>query len=281
MEKNSDEVVQHFFYHTSGVDVEGKKPAVDAPVSEKEVRKDAREALDHLRTLFQLLLTNSEVRKLLSDLQLIGRAMFADAASTVADRARPPQEALDQVDEATPTNKFAESPSPKRKTVPTDSKPKTEVAVSATGPPPGSPVSDAIRDSTNETSSAPAKKTFRSRFQGLANRVPDKHKERANTELENSKQYLKEQFPKERRDQFVYRLKKVRTSMIDLACKYKPKPGFPGRRRMPISPIISRVTFLVPVSAGDILRSWQARCFNWCQSDFVPLYRPYAHPSRV
>lgn len=208
-EKNADEVVQQFFYHTSSVDVDAKKPAVDSPVSEKEVRKDAREALGHLRTLFQLLVTNSEARKLLSDIQLVGRGMFADAASTVAERTRPPQEALEQVDDATPASKFVESPEQ-------NSGPLTlvrEVAVNATIPPPGPPVMDAARESAVEGNTNPAKKTLKSRFQGFTNRVPDKHKDRANAELENSKQYLKEQFPKERRDQFVYRLKKVGDSV--------------------------------------------------------------------
>lgn len=75
-EKNADEVVQQFFYHTSGAQLQGAS-AVDAPISEQEARKDGEEgqlhytnqmrtkysqfilALQHLRTLLHLLLTNS------------------------------------------------------------------------------------------------------------------------------------------------------------------------------------------------------------------------------
>jgi hypothetical protein len=67
------------------------------------------------------------------------------------------------------------------------------------------PATTAAMDGTTE----PAKKSFGSRFRNFTNRVPDKHKERANAEMESGRKYIKEQFPKERRDQFVYRLKKV------------------------------------------------------------------------
>ena len=149
---------------------------------------------------------------MLSDFRLIGRGIFADAAQNIADRARPPEEDLQQVDEATPTHKFDEQP----ENVDLSASRLKEAAVQNTGvspeavkPSDAPSTSEATTAAAKERSTTPVKKTFASRFKSVSQRVPDEHKERAKAELENGKQYFREQFPKERRDQFVYRLKKV------------------------------------------------------------------------
>lgn len=151
---------------------------------------------------------------MLTDFRLIGQSIVADAASNVADRVRPASEDLDRVDEATPTHKFEDDP----ENVDLSKSGLKDAAINATGLPPDTkkaviddqpPLKETVNGAADQGDSAPVKKSFMSRFQALSSRVPDKHKQRANDELENGKQYLKDQFPKERRDQFVYRLKKV------------------------------------------------------------------------
>ena len=63
-------------------------------------------AVRHLRTILSLVLTNSEVRKLLSDFSLIGRDLLARGASKAADSLRPDQEALAHVDDSAPQDQF-------------------------------------------------------------------------------------------------------------------------------------------------------------------------------
>jgi Family of unknown function (DUF5923) len=63
-------------------------------------------AVEHLRTLLSLILTNRETRKLLSDVCLIGRDLFARSPAEVIDTARPDPDALARVDEAGPSNKW-------------------------------------------------------------------------------------------------------------------------------------------------------------------------------
>lgn len=53
------------------------------------------------------MLTNSEVRKLLSDFSLIGRDLLARGVSKVATSLRPDPEALAHVDESAPNDQFA------------------------------------------------------------------------------------------------------------------------------------------------------------------------------
>lgn len=61
--------------------------SIETGVSRREARKDTRVALDNLRALANLLLSNGEFRGLISDSILFARDIFADAASAVADRA--------------------------------------------------------------------------------------------------------------------------------------------------------------------------------------------------
>lgn len=58
--------------------------------------------MEHLRTVFTLIATNTEIRKLLTDSKVIGQDLFADAASKAADLARPNEEKLAKIDESAP-----------------------------------------------------------------------------------------------------------------------------------------------------------------------------------
>lgn len=63
-------------------------------------------AARHLRTLFDLILTNSEVRKLLSDFSLIGRDLLSTGLSKAAGSLKPTEEELEHVDRAAPQDQF-------------------------------------------------------------------------------------------------------------------------------------------------------------------------------
>ncbi|WVR07478.1 hypothetical protein IAU60_004520 [Kwoniella sp. DSM 27419] len=54
-----------------------------------------------------------------------------------------------------------------------------------------------------------AKGQAREKGNQLLNKIPDEHRERAANAMQDTKQFFKEQLPEERRDQFIYRLKKV------------------------------------------------------------------------
>jgi hypothetical protein len=70
-------------------------------------RRDA--AARHLRTLGELIATNSEVRKILSDFSVIGRDILARTASHAAESVRPEQDALTKVDRPAPLDQFEAS----------------------------------------------------------------------------------------------------------------------------------------------------------------------------
>lgn len=107
-QKNADEVLQQFIYHTSSQQFRDRAvkntkdaaPDSGALPGKDDATRDGQQAVQHLRTLAQLLLTNSEARKLLQDFTLIGRDMFARGASNLAERARPDAERMAKVDDA-------------------------------------------------------------------------------------------------------------------------------------------------------------------------------------
>jgi len=63
-------------------------------------------AVKHLRTLLTLILTNSEVRKLLSDFSVIGRDLLSRGASKLAVAIAPSDEQLRNVDQSAPHDQF-------------------------------------------------------------------------------------------------------------------------------------------------------------------------------
>ncbi|TIB69078.1 hypothetical protein E3Q08_03579 [Wallemia mellicola] len=102
-EKNKDEKIQEFLYKTRQADYSKGKPDEIVPGFTKDGSKEeGQKALEHLRTVFTLIATNSEVRKLLSDSKIIGQDLFADAASKAAKVARPNEEKLAKIDESAP-----------------------------------------------------------------------------------------------------------------------------------------------------------------------------------
>ena len=107
-EKNADELLQNFVWHTRQTDTgrAKKDPNEVLPVGQDKVQNDANVAAQHLRTLATLIITNGEARKLIADFGVIGRDLLARGAGKVAEMARPDEDALRRVDEPGPDHHF-------------------------------------------------------------------------------------------------------------------------------------------------------------------------------
>lgn len=107
-EKNADELFQNFIWHTrdTNFDQAKKNPSELVPVDKEKAKSDGKQAAQHLRTILSLILTNAEVRKLLSDFSVIGRDLFARGAMKAAEAARPDEERLRTVDDSAPNDRF-------------------------------------------------------------------------------------------------------------------------------------------------------------------------------
>ncbi|KAM0790055.1 hypothetical protein ACM66B_005383 [Microbotryomycetes sp. NB124-2] len=248
-QKNADELVQNFLFHTRQVDYsKGNLKDITPGVTQDERERDAQQAVEHLRTLGKLIFTNSEARKLLKDFGVLGRDVLADAAVKVGDVARPGEDELARADEPAPSNqwvgpdgqihdhtqKVPDTGLAEKRAKAQEAKEKAKaerddmvnqaqghaqnVANAADqGQQQGAGVSDQARaeygaqagQDQGQAEADKAKETAQGKFNQLKAKIPQEHVDRANEQLDRAKEYAKDKFPEERRDRFIYRLKKV------------------------------------------------------------------------
>lgn len=189
-EKNANQEIQEFIHATVKADYKGST-GMSAPISQDEAKKDAETAGEAFRTLFKLFLRNGEARKLFNDLGLIGRDVFADAAQFTAGKIRPDEEKLASVDHPAPANEFHDD-------IPQALKPKSKEEKEA-----------AKLEVEADKKRAAANGDPNPELTAQVNRIPEEHKELIREHKDKTVNYLKENFPEERRDQFIYRLKKI------------------------------------------------------------------------
>ncbi|ORY35471.1 hypothetical protein BCR39DRAFT_460742 [Naematelia encephala] len=280
-EKNADELFQNAVWDSYAGDPSRAKQDGVVPVSKEDAKKDANQAAAHLRVLITLFLTNSEARKIVSDLGIIGRDLFATGAAKAADKARPDQNQLNQVDNEAPSKEWIgadgqkhganetpemqikgpggaevrynpkDSPSDAKVTDPNgnsrsagqayneaqqakeDAKSKAYSAKDQakgaaqdhaqdlqSSRDPNASYSEQKEqlkgrasekaDSANQNiDQDDAKNQARDKANQLKNKIPEEHRQRAQDAVNSAKDTVKDAFPEERRDQFIYRLKKV------------------------------------------------------------------------
>ena len=198
-------------------------------------------AAHHLRTLLTLIITNAEARKLFS---VVGRDLLARSADLV----RPSEEELSRVDKPILTHEPSVQEQKSTAELPLR---KEQIRDDSEGPKDGAgaakehmkgvgkDAAQAVMNgsvSTGEGSSATAgvgktseqvqdtdvgagkertKQGFKERVAGLKDRVPQHHREKAHGLFGRAKTFMDdEHFPKERKEQFIYRGKKVRFNCI-------------------------------------------------------------------
>ena len=81
-----------FQYNAATADIDVNANTA-SPLSQKEMSRDAQRAIESLRTIASLMVTNPEFRQLGSEAILLTRDIFADAASAAADQAKQAAEA--------------------------------------------------------------------------------------------------------------------------------------------------------------------------------------------
>lgn len=171
----------------------------------------------------RLILTNSEARKLLSDIQVIGRDLFARGAIKAAESVRPSESAIARVDDAAPADEWMgpkgtrHGPGQPVPEVVSDEQADRARGALDTGRR-GLGVKNDVAQQRDESptdvnvegeNGEVAKQSLKDRFMGLKEKFPQEHRDRASEQYDRGKQFLRDEFPEERRDQYIYRLKKV------------------------------------------------------------------------
>jgi hypothetical protein len=258
LSKNEGNLIQDFVWQTTQFDPKNVNTP-NAPVSKDAAKQDGDQALQGLRTLGQLLITNGQFRKLLSDATVLFRDMAGDAATNAAAKVRPSQEQLEKLDEPAQDNVWHEAPDFSKENFKNQAKgiysgnPKEDAKEIAsaginnaapgqqnqqgnfqqnnqqgaypqvtTGPETsnvpsssGMPAStDAARDAARQTDPQAGKNAAMQAAQSkLDNKIDPETKEnilQKNEEYRNkARNYLDKKMPQERKDQTIWRLKKM------------------------------------------------------------------------
>ncbi|KAG6298457.1 hypothetical protein E4U44_001100 [Claviceps purpurea] len=216
LSKNEGNLIQDFIWQTTQFDpngVQGPTP----PVNKDQAQRDGDEALQGLRTLGTLLITNGQFRKLLNDSVVIFRDMIGDAATNAAGKIRPSEDELSQVDSAAEDNTWHEKPDFS----------KENLQKQAKGVYGGDPTKDAkdVASATQEAAaphgsksdkvdSDAAQQTLKSSVQQKVDdnvdpETKEKIKQRNEDYRRKTKEYFNKKMPEERQEQIIFRLKKM------------------------------------------------------------------------
>ncbi|ORY77290.1 hypothetical protein BCR37DRAFT_351059 [Protomyces lactucae-debilis] len=225
--KNHDEQLQNFIWHSANLDVNASTPNV--PVSQSEAQRDGQKAVDGLKTLGTLMITNGQFRKLLSDAGILLQDMVADAGSKAVDKAanlperiRPDEEARNNLDEPAPDNQWHEKPDvqglkQQAKDGLDQAKEAARTARSVGQNAAQEAKQGAREGNDNQDSANRAADRAANANDALEKKDELKHdaKQKKAEAQDSTKQYLKEKVPEERRDAAIHRLKKMVVEIQD------------------------------------------------------------------
>ncbi|CAK7221553.1 hypothetical protein SCUCBS95973_004538 [Sporothrix curviconia] len=194
LSKNNGNLLQDFIWKTSHHDY-GSINTPGAPVSKDVAKQDGDRALEGIKTLGNLLITNGQFRKLLKDSSVLFRDILSDSAEKATSAVRPSDEALAQIDEPAPDHTWHDAPNLSK----SDLKNRAQALYKSNktdgtelGTAGGSvPVADSQR--VDELQGEVA---------GTADKKSAEYRDRV-------KSYLRSKMPQERRDQVIWRLKKM------------------------------------------------------------------------
>jgi len=198
LSKNSANLLQDFLWQTTHFDPKSTSTP-NAPVDKETAKQHGNDALEGLRTLGTLIITNGQFRKLLQDCITLLRDMAADAASNAANKVRPPGEALADIDAPAQDNTWHDAPDFS----------KDNIKKQVQGTYKNNVNSDSKVAQADTTADAKNLATNPDQATAVAGEVGDAAKAKAQEQRARTKEYLKRKVPQDRRDQTIFRLKKA------------------------------------------------------------------------
>lgn len=220
--KNQGNLLQEFIWQSQHIDG-GSAGKPGAPVDKDTAKQHGNEALDGLRTLGTLLISNGQFRKLcmffhsrslvfsannipVNDSIVLLRDIGADAATNAAGKVRPDEEQLRKIDEPAEDNTWHENPDFSKENIKNQAKQTFEK---------NKPVdSQDLQDARARAEQQGDKKG--GALEGaevLKDRakegLPEDKKDKARETRAKTKNYLDKKMPEERREQTIWRLKKI------------------------------------------------------------------------
>lgn len=230
--KNEGNLLQDFIWQCQQIDAAGAG-GPNAPVDKETAKQHGNQALDGLKTLGTLVISNGQFRKLLSDAQVLLRDIAGDAATKTASKVNPDQDRLAQIDEPAPDNTWHDVPDMSKDNLKAQynkNKPFGKEELKQAGnnaanqadrqqdqrnglvDQEGNVDQDASRDSAKaglNSGAGQLKDQYRQNVPEDRQQQLDETKETAKQRKERTANYLKGKMPQERREQTIWRLKKM------------------------------------------------------------------------
>ncbi|KAK6533430.1 hypothetical protein TWF694_002369 [Orbilia ellipsospora] len=235
--KNHDQAIQEFIWHAQQAAQTTSGPSPNAPVTKDQAKQDGQNALAGLRALGTLIITNGQFRKLLNDAGIMLRDIASDAAQKAGGKLQPSQDQLSQIDHPAEENTWHEAPNLSRDAM----KDRAKGAFNRNAPVNTETVQEAVGEATaaahpegsrdpralgqvaaeERQQGAPAGIDARGGLNAAINHLDankdegkiEENKKKTNEKTDEYKRraqdYLKGKMPQERRDQTIYRLKKM------------------------------------------------------------------------
>ncbi|KAJ0116394.1 hypothetical protein J7T55_007374 [Diaporthe amygdali] len=242
LSKNEGNLLQDFIWQTTQFDPNAVSTP-NAPVNKETAQQHGDKALQGLRTLGTLIITNGQFRKLLNDASILLRDIAGDAATNAAGKVRPGEERLAQIDRPADDNTWHDAPDFSKQNI------KSQLQKNYKG---NDPQQDAqhvagnaataaqnqsVDSGVNVTAGVDAAKQTAHEKTGLTEQDTEEAKQAANQRAAEYRaktlDYLKRKIPQERREQTIWRLKKMIlecqqhpdyqeaiTTLLDLAEQY-------------------------------------------------------------
>ncbi|EXJ84141.1 hypothetical protein A1O3_04808 [Capronia epimyces CBS 606.96] len=219
LSKNDGNLLQEFIWDSQHLDANNAS-LPNAPTDKATAQQHANEALDGLKTLGTLIISNGQFRKLLNDATVLLRDIAGDAAQSAANRVNPSEDQLNQIDHPAEDNTWHDVPDLSKdklknqarstfdKNKPFDREQAQQAAQQ------GANTAKAQNtDDSREAGAAGLQTTAANLKEQARTNIPDERQEDArkakDAAKEHSKNYLNKKLPKERRDQTIWRLKKM------------------------------------------------------------------------
>ncbi|KYK62012.1 hypothetical protein DCS_03157 [Drechmeria coniospora] len=202
LSKNEGNLIQDFIWQTWQFDRKTVR-GPNAPVDKDTAKRDGDDALEGLRTLGTLLITNGQFRKLLQDSTVLVRDMIGDAATNAANRIRPNEDQLAHMDEPAADNVWHDKPDLSK------DKLKKQAKGLYKGDAKKKEARDAVEGGADaDVHDAPVTTTAAAAAATDAE-GKEKSKKRDDEYRRKAKEYFDKKMPADRKDQIVFRLKKM------------------------------------------------------------------------
>ncbi|RCI11021.1 hypothetical protein L249_5276 [Ophiocordyceps polyrhachis-furcata BCC 54312] len=217
LSKNEGNLIQDFIWQTTQFDTKSIH-GPDRPIDKDTVKRDGDETLKGMRTLGTLIITNGQFRKLLKDASVLLRDMAGDAASNAATFVRPSEDQLAQMDTAAPDNTWYDAPDMSKDklkkraqnmysgTIKKDAKEVAEAGIDAATPAASSDPRAVNKTAGQNAVMSAAKHKI---DENLDPETKEKIKKRNEEYRAKAKAYFEKKMPQERKDQLIFRLKKM------------------------------------------------------------------------